>query len=212
MTDRVNRVIWILTVSFALTHNVANAEIYKWEVDGKVHYSDRPQIGVHKVKKLKLKKLSTHSPVTVNLSQTHITPERIKKDVSKTYGLGITSPVANQNFNGHAGNVTLRFSITPKLKSGAGHVIQYRIDEQSYSESIELEVTLDNIDRGAHQLFAKIVDNQGIDLSAEISVPFNVQRPSSLILQNLKNTNSAAPNLSGAKPVPGITAPPANPK
>ncbi len=206
------KIIWVITASLGLMHNVVNAEIYKWTVNGKVHYSDRPQIGVHKIKKLKLQKLSTHSPVTVNASQTHIPSDPIKKDVSKTYGLGVSSPVANQNFNGHAGNVTLRFRVTPTLKAGAGHVIQYKIDEQNYSESTDLEVTLNNIDRGAHQLFVKIVDNQGIDLSAEVIVRFNVQRPSSLILQNLKNTNSAAPSLSGAKPIPGITAPPANPK
>ncbi len=204
--------VWFLISLLIVGSNIATAEIYKWVVNGKVHYSDHPQIGARKVKKLTLPKLSTHSAVNVNPGRLTLLPETTLKKVAETYSVAITSPKAEQNFNGHAGNVTLRFRVSPKLKSGAGHVIQYRIDEQSSVDVKDLEVNLNNVDRGAHKLFVKIVDNQGIDLSSEVRAQFYVQRPSSLILQNLKNTNSAAPSLSKAKPVKGITAPPANPK
>lgn len=205
-------VLGIITSSFIFLSAGAFAEVYKWTVNGKVHYSDRPQVGARKVKKLKLEKLTIHKAVTVNPANTYYKTEPKRKNISTTYKLSIVKPVVDQSFTSSAGNVGLEFSLLPQLNAGAGHTIRYRIDNQAFTEMTDLSVTLNNVDRGTHSIFVKVVDNQGIALSSEVSRKFHVHRPSSLILQNLKNTGAAAPNLSRSKPVKGITAPPANPK
>ena len=202
----------IVTSLFTFLSIGAFAEVYKWTVNGKVHYSDRPQIGAKKVKKLKLQKLTIHKAVTVNPANTHYKTEAKRKNISATYKLDIVKPGVEQSFTSSAGNVGLEFSVSPQLNAGAGHTIRYRIDNQAFTEMTDLSATLNNVDRGTHNVFVKVVDNQGIALSSEVSRKFHVHRPSSLILQNLKNTGAAAPNLSQSKPVKGITAPPANPK
>ncbi len=154
----------------------AGAEVYRWEENGRVYYSDKKPN--RNAKKIKLQGISTYKARNIHPRFTTY-DKRVKKDPGKTYQLSVASPADEQTVFSNLGNVTIRFSVSPPIKGG--HRIQYSVSASSFGGEISSQaVQLKNVDRGEHRITAKVVDARGNALSPEVSSVFYMRRPSIL--------------------------------
>lgn len=173
---------WIQLVLFGsllLLGQAAQAEMYKWvDEEGNVSYSDQPQ---HK----DARKLDPYSDNTI--PATPIPPKAQPalpapdKPETRYSLLQITSPEDDQAIRSNNGNISISLSIQPALNLAQGHSISLLLDNQLVSENLTtLQATLQNIDRGTHQLSAVIKNKQGETLKQSDSITFHLHRHSIL--------------------------------
>jgi hypothetical protein len=167
---------FLLLITFSLA---VNAEIYRWEYNGKVTYSDKkPHPNARRVK---LRDVTTYKQRRIpRVPATTYTPPKDKKDRSKTYEVSVVSPVNNEALNKTSGDITVKFDVTPSLVSHAGHRIHYQIGNVS-GATTELEVLAQNIHRGTHQITVQVRDAEGNALSPKSTSTVTILRPSILI-------------------------------
>jgi len=167
----------VYLILFTIPIISANAEVYRWEENGKVLYSDKPN---RKAKKIKLNGISTYKSRRINPRFT--APDRqVRKDISKTYQVSVLSPGSKQTLYINNGNVSVRFGVSPRIDTAAGHKIQYSITNTGLSgTTAEMELEFKSMDRGEHTVIAKIVDSSGRVLSSEVKSVFYLRRHSIL--------------------------------
>ena len=169
---------------------VTHAEVYKWVENGEVHYSDNP---IHKGKKKKvtLPEISDYKSTPVrSVPLPRLTEEQDKKE---RYALSLVSPSQDQTFGDNTGNVAIEFKSDPAIASHAGHRIELRIGNKVFKLT-SLSSVIQNVDRGTHQLVARVITSDGKVLSNEVKVSFHVKRRSVLIKKNLKTHKLLAPH------------------
>ena len=157
--------------------SAAHSEVYRWEENGKVHFSDVPRKNADK---LQLQKLQTFKSKPVRRGR-YATPSRTKPNKVPSYELQIKQPSNEQTIRNNAGIVDFTFSVEPRLNAGAGHRIQLSIsDTEIENKIVGMRYTGKNIARGSHSVNAKIVDREGKPISPEVSVQFYLHRRSIL--------------------------------
>ena len=178
---------FVILIFFVVLQPV-NAEIYQWEENGEVVYSDDPN---HKDAKKKevLPEITEYKALPAK--SVAMPTNRSQADTSR-YELTVVSPEADQTITGNTGNVKLEFTAKPHLVSHAGHRIEYQIAGQTKTIS-GLAAMLSNMDRGSHTLTARVVDSEGHVLSNTVTTTFYVKRNSVFIKKNLKKNNMLAP-------------------
>ncbi len=166
---------YLVFITALITGMTVSAEVYRWEENGRVYYSDKPH---HKAKKIKLKGISTYKARNIHPRFTNY-HSTAKKDPGKTYQLSVISPAAEQTVFSDLGKVTIRFGVSPPIKGG--HKIQYSVSASSFSgETSSQALQLKNVDRGEHVVTARVVDARGVALSPEVRSVFYMRRPSIL--------------------------------
>ncbi|GAA5192636.1 DUF4124 domain-containing protein [Ferrimonas gelatinilytica] len=129
------------------------AQIYKWvDENGQVHYSDKPQPGAESVALSEGSTISLPSPPPV-------TPKPVEES-GPEYKIGIRSPSEEATVRDNNGQLGLDISLEPELADG--HRVQLFLDGvQVRTLGGGGSFALDNLDRGEHQLQAKVVDKNG---------------------------------------------------
>ncbi len=198
----------------------AEAEIYKWILpDGSIEYSDRPP--AEGAEKVELSPLVTYTapPVSAN-------PEESPQADTEFDGYDsftIASPANDATIRDNAGNVSLNFAVTPSLIQG--HAIDIFLDGRKFGRSNAPLVTLANLSRGNHQIYAVIVDDTGAELARTGTLSINLQRVSKLlepdaivdpVIGGARSPGGAkspgGPRSSGGPQSPGGPASPGGPK
>lgn len=141
----------------------AHAELYKWVDDeGNINYSDQPPF----------KNAQQHTPSEITEIPAVAVPAKpepgtrnsteSKPAVTVYNQLSITSPTQNQTIRDNSGNITISLSVQPALNLKQGHSLTLLLDNQPAQENLTGNtVTLNNIDRGTHQISAVIKNKQG---------------------------------------------------
>jgi hypothetical protein len=169
----------LLLGSLLLLGQLAQAEMYKWvDEEGNVSYSDQPQ---HKDAR-KLDSFGDNTiPATPVPPRAQPAPTAPDEPETRYSSLQITSPEHDQAIRSNPGNITVSLAIEPALNVAQGHSISLLLDQQLVSENITTDQsTLQNIDRGTHQLSAVIKNKQGRTLKQSDSITFHLHRHSIL--------------------------------
>ena len=172
------RIATLLLLFFCTT---ASAQIYKRiGPDGQVYFSDQPAPGAERVQLPPPQVISmppvpeprgtAHQPVGGTTDQQEDSPASYTE-------FSIVSPANDEGYRANDGNVTVRLSLAPALRSG--HAVTLNIDGED-GEKIRagegMEIELRNLSRGRHTLKATVVDQEGNRLIETQSVSFNVLR------------------------------------
>jgi len=168
------------------------ADVYKWQEDGRTYYSDSPSNDPKykgKRQKMVLPELSNYKPIAVKSVRL---PAEDKTKAKFHYQLFIITPKQNQKYSDNTGTVEIEFESKPHIAAYAGHKIEYQVGSVK-ATTINLNASLDNIDRGKHTISAKVIDRDGKVLSNTVTLPFYVKRDSVLIKKNLKVHKLLAP-------------------
>lgn len=157
----------LMLVLVGLSCFAVQAEVYKWiDENGKVHYSDEPKNGA-KVVKLKEKtqnQITLPPPVALNVN----TDSDKAKAENYNYQLNIQSPEQDATIRNNQGKITVISQIEPKLMKS--HFLVLFMDDIRVSEPQTKGIfQLDNIDRGAHILMVKAIDQNGKVLASSQS-------------------------------------------
>ena len=87
----------------------------------------------------------------------------------------ITSPAKNALINSQGGNVTISFSLEPRLQS-SDTIDIYMNGKKLVKGSKSLSASFDNLDRGTHSVFAVVRSTDGGVLINSNSVKFHLKR------------------------------------
>ena len=152
----------------------AQAEIYRWvDENGAVVFSDKPQENAEIIKLPLLETYKTPASAKNNLSS------KVRRDQKKQgYSeFKISRPAKDETIRNNAGDVTIAVQLTPNLKSG--HKIILNVDGNE-TEISGLSKSYSGIDRGSHNVSAKIINSIGETLGSTGQVMFHLMRSSVL--------------------------------
>ena len=167
---------WFVALLAALAATPCQAQIYKWRLsDGSIEYSDRaPEKGAERVE---LSPLTTYTPPATSTPGAAAGAEGAAA-FDGYDSFTISAPANNATVRDNAGNVRLRFAVTPALVEG--HAIEVFLDgEKSGRVGVPL-LTLANVSRGFHEIHATIVDESGAELTRTRPISIDVLRVSDL--------------------------------
>jgi hypothetical protein len=89
--------------------------------------------------------------------------------------LQIIAPENGSAFWSGAGDETIKVMVQPPLQEGEGHRLRGYLDQELAGEGPTL--TLTNVDRGMHEVYAEIVDQAGRRLIESPRIHFTLHRP-----------------------------------
>ncbi|NOX42973.1 MAG: DUF4124 domain-containing protein [Gammaproteobacteria bacterium] len=154
----------------------ATADTYKWtDKNGKIIYSDKPNPNGSE-EKVKGAPLTTYSPDPA-LKKPSGTPSNVKQRARRTTysNFTIEQPTNDKTFRQNAGNVTVKFGITPTLNNAIGDKIEIFLDGKKSGETSNNSFSFVSLNRGTHTLSANLVNRQGTVLKSD-SITFHLQR------------------------------------
>ena len=106
-------------------------------------------------------------------------PEETKSAIYSAFI--IVSPQHDSTVRNNNGIVTLGLSITPELKIDSGHRIWAYIDNQlAMSNSSSLSITINNVYRGSHTIYAVVRDSEDKSLIKSETITIHFKQTSSL--------------------------------
>jgi len=145
--------------------------VYKQvDPDGNVTYTDKPPSA--DAKAIKLPKGTEYKAPSLP-AFTPSTTQQPKQKPFEYESLAITAPKNDEAITDNAGNIMATVSVQPALQSG--HQIEFLLDGTSVAKGLDTSHQFVNLDRGTHQLTARIVDNKDEEV-ASTSITFHVMR------------------------------------
>ena len=152
----------------------AHAELYK-KVDeqGNVTYSDVPS---GTAKPVKPPGLSTYGTPAQHKQSTKKPPDPAKPAAANYTALAITSPVHDEALRDNSGAVAVKVSVVPQLDTQAGHKLVVLLDSKSAAQGQAAEVSLHEVERGAHTLKVQVTDADGRVLKESAAINFQLHR------------------------------------
>ncbi len=196
-------------LSLILAAASAGAEIYKWRLpDGSIEYSDRPP--AEDAERVELTPLVTYTPPAT--SAPGATEESESPAEFDGYDrFAIASPANDADIRENAGEVTLNFAITPSLVEG--HAIDVFMDGRKFGRSTAAVVTLSEVDRGSHQIYATLVDETGAELARTGTITVHLQRVSNILPDpDVQAPRAPRPSFPAGAESPGGAKSPGGPK
>lgn len=164
---------------------ITHAEIYKWVDDKGVHFADEKPPGVE-AEEVIVKPPNTSAPASTPSSEPATRPMENApgkdnddfKSTKRYTKLAITHPENDQAVRANGGSVSVTCSLTPTLQSNAGHQVRFLLDGQPFAISSSCSTTLEEVDRGTHQVSAEVINQEGRVLLRSNTTKFNLQRSS----------------------------------
>jgi hypothetical protein len=166
----------LVAVFWSVGPGLALAAIYQTtDEQGNVVFSDAPSSGS---KPVDLPPLPTYS------APKYRAPEPAQDGSGEAGAKGYSSlriqqPEPDATIRDNTGAVAVTVAIEPKLNQAAGHRLQFLLDGQPVGDpATQTSTTLPNVDRGAHQVQAVVVDASGNELKRSETVNFYLHRQS----------------------------------
>lgn len=143
------------------------AAVYKWvDESGRVHYSDQPAPGAEEIK---LPEPSVYTPRSAG----GIRGGAKSKKSGLYRSFSITSPADQATFRIEEAQITVRLSLTPRLRSG--HAVRLTMNGRVLNQRLtSLQMNLGKVERGSHRLQATVIDNKGREMIGAAPVQFFV--------------------------------------
>lgn len=166
---------WLILCGVLVLSTTVYADIYKWvDEKGVVHYSDTPKPG--------------STPVVLPSPQSYQSDPNLKSAMgdqpqsgtpatpTRQYqSLKIVKPQPEETVRNNSGDVEVVVSSEPPLQAGDKLVVL--LDGKAAGEpQAGTSMTLQNVDRGTHQLQIHVVDMQGKTLNTSDPVTFFMHR------------------------------------
>ncbi len=168
----VMRCFLIILMAVFLFGSQSYAEVYRWvDSAGKISYSDKPQPGAEEIE----------IDVAPSISDTKAIsdaepPEEDEKSEKINYKIKILTPENDESLRDNAGNVSIMLKVTPKLDPEKGDMFLVYLDGvASLDKQSGLFFTMQNIDRGTHNLRVELVSPDEQVLASTSSV-FHLKR------------------------------------
>ena len=164
-----------LTVLLLMLVSSAQGEMYKHkDAEGVTIYSDIPAEGATKV--------VTPEGNTIKLPKYVAKKKATKESPESDYSAFIiVSPENDTTLRDNSGNATITLLLTPELKADSGHSISAFVDGlKTVSNSSSLSITINNINRGSHSIYAVVTDADGNNLIQSNSVTVHLKQFSKL--------------------------------
>jgi hypothetical protein len=174
------RVFYILCLLLLCVGASAQVVYKTVKADGSVVYSD----------------VLTDGAVAVNLSAMNTVVVPALNDASKPkvaaripaskpkpeveYVVSVLSPMAEETLRNNAGNVNINVDVTPKKAGKFQLIMNNQVVKTQQNNQFELE----NVERGAHVIEVKFLDNSGKYLASSKPQTFYLQKASALINAN----------------------------
>ena len=156
---------YVILISSLLFCFVSSAEVYRSvDADGNVVFSDEPTPNAEKVI---IPEVQTVPPPNAGNFR-----YKSPQGKPRSYTLAITSPADDAAIRDNAGNISVSVSVEPRLFSGDKLVIYMDGKEVGTGTSVSLQ----NVDRGTHQLRAVIKDRNDRIRKSSKSVSFHMLR------------------------------------
>jgi len=180
-------VIFMLVISLVLP---VQGAIYKWvDEQGVVQYSDQARGGAEQIK---LPEPSIYRPPerkTGASSARQATPYESEQPLSTGavvyQGLNIIKPVNGGTLRSSSGQVQVLLEILPAL--APGHSLKLYLDGKEVASGVTAsEVMLDNVQRGAHTLYASVIDSGHQLRISSASVRFHLHRHRDKVQDHIK--------------------------
>ncbi|MEW8043707.1 MAG: DUF4124 domain-containing protein [gamma proteobacterium symbiont of Phacoides pectinatus] len=161
----------LATLLLLLTALATQAEVYRWvDAQGNVHYSDVPVEGAEQIR---LPEPTLYSPGSTRGDPSR--PTRAAPADPLYRGLRITTPKHNATLYANDGRVTVQVEVLPTLVPS--HTLRLYLDGGEVGAGFEsTRITLKDVDRGTHQLQARVYDaNKQLRIGSE-RVTFHLKR------------------------------------
>ena len=149
-----------------------SAAVYKWvDGSGQVHYSDQPSPGASEVE---LPEAMIYTPPDYGSAGDAAegdveSGEPVSGGGYKT--LAVVQPGNDETLRSNEGNVAVSIEISPTLSNG--HRFRLYLDGSPISGELTTpQITLQNVDRGSHNLEVAVVDENGQEVLRSTSVTF----------------------------------------
>ena len=137
--------------------------------DGTITYTDRPSADSKEVKVPKGTEYTPPKlPAFTPSSKPQARPARFEYA-----NLSIVAPKDDEAIWDNTGNITTSIVLEPGLQ--AGHSIEFLLDGVSAAKGSATSHQFLNVDRGTHQITARVVDNQD-EVLASASITFHMRR------------------------------------
>ncbi len=158
----------------------AGAQVYKRiGPDGQVYFSDQPGPDAEAVE-LSRPQIISMPPLPERRPTAEQQGGRAEKQDDSAFSytrFSVVSPTKYQGYRANDGNITVRMSLEPALKPG--HNVVLNVDGED-GEKIRsgggLAIDLQNLSRGQHTVWAKVVDDRGSALIKTEPVSFYILR------------------------------------
>lgn len=166
---------------------------------GNVIFTDQPSPGAERIE--------IKQAPAVEFRKIEI-PERRERQQQKTeqyyQELFIQQPSIEQTIHDNQGNLSVSVAVVPELKQG--HRLLLELDGQQIAEQAAPLFQLQNIDRGAHAVSVRILDQNGQTVLASAPVTFYLRRVSKLT-GPLSNQSNVITPLNPPRVSPGGITP-----
>jgi len=169
----------LLVSALLLCAAAASAQVYKWvDEDGVVHYSDQPVPGAEIVTLPKRSSTPTVAPRPRPAAQRRAaaeptTPETKAPEAIGYSALTVTAPIAEETLWNIGGVLSVSLDLQPALQPG--HRLRLYFDGEPREVST-LNVQLEEVWRGEHNLQAEVLDETGKTLIRSQPMRFYVQQ------------------------------------
>ena len=149
--------------------------VYKVErEDGSVYYTDKPVAGAKAVEFSNVNSAVRNAPLASNVRVKATT--KAKQPALPDYKLQLLSPANEQHIRDNQGRVSISGQLTP---GGAGN-FQLWMDGELVQSQPQPSFSLENLDRGAHQVQIKFLHQSGKILALSPVTTFYLHRASIL--------------------------------
>ena len=164
-------VITIVAAILAVSSNVQAAVYKKVDADGNVSFSDVPDKSAQLINVAPLSTVAALSPEQIAKTLKSDDTVQPASNRAENYTLTIISPTPDQTFQRAADAFSANVQVKPDLKNGDRLVLL--VDGKTSSD----QIPAGELDRGTHQLEAKVLSANGRVLTSKV-VSFNVQQSS----------------------------------
>lgn len=173
------RILSLILVLCLCAPAVADQKVYKTVgPNGEATFSDKPSPGA---KEMIVPPAPTYqaAPIPTAPEASPSASPGASTGQSDAYHLvKVVAPADHATVVNTAGTVSVTVVVQPPLKVGRGDKIQLTLDGAPATEAASPNITLKNVNRGAHTLKAQVVDRAGATLMVSAPVTFYIHRPS----------------------------------
>ena len=155
--------------------------VYRWvDEDGVVHYTDQPRDGAEKVQVREPQSYSARESLQSTPTARAVVADAGTPAVTQYTSVRIVNPENDSVAWNTGGEISVSIATEPALDTAAGHRVMLYLDGQAVAgtPAPSTTVALSGIHRGTYEVYATVVDAEGVHLAQSDVVTFHVRQTS----------------------------------
>ena len=167
--------------SLLLLPALSTAAIYQWtDEGGRIVYGDNPPTGVDAtlvdVKPAQTFSLPASQSSSAQETAAEEDTEAAADEPVEYQTVSIVSPADDEPIRSNSGFLTVKASSSPALAADQGDQFELMMDGRSILVTTSATMSVQNVDRGTHQLQVRIIDKDGKPKKASDTISFHLLR------------------------------------